>query len=129
MGANGLQYSVIDAVKKRTAPTLEGNNMRLPVKFRRSSLLTKVVVLLVVVSATVILVSQRSQIRSNQAQCQELAGQAAELQQENQNLQTGIDGLDSGISWAWWEMGKLSFPTWGSNRQAAGPVGSSVCIF
>ena len=39
--------------------------MRLPVKFRRSSLLTKVVVLLVVVSATVILVSQRSQIRSN----------------------------------------------------------------
>ena len=53
--------------------------MRLPVKFRRSSLLTKVVVLLVVVSATVILVSQRSQIRSNQAQCQELAGQAAEL--------------------------------------------------
>ena len=69
--------------------------MRLPVKFRRSSLLTKVVVLLVVVSATVILVSQRSQIRSNQAQCQELAGQAAELQQENQNLQTGIDGLDS----------------------------------
>lgn len=94
MGANGLQYSVIDAVKKRTAPTLEGNNMRLPVKFRRSSLLTKVVVL-VVVSATVILVSQRSQIRSNQAQCQELAGQAAELQQENQNLQTGIDGLDS----------------------------------
>lgn len=95
MGANWLQYSVIDAVKKRTAPTLEGNNMRLPVKFRRSSLLTKVVVLLVVVSATVILVSQRSQIRSNQAQCQELAGQAAELQQENQNLQTGIDGLDS----------------------------------
>ena len=95
MGANGLQYSVIDAVKKRTAPTLEGNNMRLPVKFRISSLLTKVVVLLVVVSATVILVSQRSQIRSNQAQCQELAGQAAELQQENQNLQTGIDGLDS----------------------------------
>ena len=69
--------------------------MRLPVKVRRSSLLTKVVVLLVVVSATVILVSQRSQIRSNQAQCQELAGQAAELQQENQNLQTGIDGLDS----------------------------------
>ena len=69
--------------------------MRLPVKFRRSSLLTKVVVLLVVVSATVILVSQRSQIRSNQAKCQELAGQAAELQQENQNLQTGIDGLDS----------------------------------
>ncbi len=69
--------------------------MKLPVKFRRSSLLTKVVVLLVVVSATVILVSQRSQIRSNQAQYQELAGEAAGLQQENQNLRSDIEGLDS----------------------------------
>ena len=69
--------------------------MKLPVKFRRSSLLTKVVVLLVVVSATVILVSQRSQIRSNQAQYQELADEAAGLQQENQNLRSDIEGLDS----------------------------------
>ena len=69
--------------------------MKLPVKFRRSSLLTKVVVLLVVVSATVILVSQRSQIRSNEAQYQELAGEAAGLQQENQNLRSDIEGLDS----------------------------------
>ena len=69
--------------------------MKLPVKFRRSSLLTKVVVLLVVVSATVILVSQRSQIRSNQAQYQELAGEAAGLQQENQNLRSDIERLDS----------------------------------
>ena len=69
--------------------------MKLPVKFRRSSLLTKVVVLLVVVSATVILVPQRSQIRSNQAQYQELAGEAAGLQQENQNLRSDIEGLDS----------------------------------
>ena len=69
--------------------------MNLPGKFRRSSLLTKVVVLLVVVSATVILVSQRSQIRSNQAQYQELAGEAAGLQQENQNLRSDIEGLDS----------------------------------
>ena len=69
--------------------------MKLPVKFRRSSLLTKVVVLLVVVSATVILVSHRSQIRSNQAQYQELAGEAAGLQQENQNLRSDIEGLDS----------------------------------
>ena len=60
--------------------------MKLPVKFRRSSLLTKVVVLLV---------SQRSQIRSNQAQYQELAGEAAGLQQENQNLRSDIEGLDS----------------------------------
>ena len=61
--------------------------MKLPVKFRRSSLLTKVVVLLVVVSATVILVSQRNQIRTNQEQYQELVNQASALQQENQSLQ------------------------------------------
>ena len=60
--------------------------MKLPVKFRRSSLLTKVVVLLVVVSATVILVSQRNQIRTNQEQYQELVNQASALQQENQSL-------------------------------------------
>ena len=69
--------------------------MKLPVKFRRSSLLTKVVVLLVVVSATVILVSQRNQIRTNQEQYQELVNQASALQQENQSLQADIEGLDS----------------------------------
>ena len=69
--------------------------MELPVKFRRSSLLTKVVVLLVVVSATVILVSQRNQIRTNQEQYQELVNQASALQQENQSLQADIEGLDS----------------------------------
>lgn len=69
--------------------------MKLPVKFRKSSLLTKVVVLLVVVSATVILVSQRAQIRSNQEQYQELAAQAAALTQENRELQSDIDGLGS----------------------------------
>ena len=69
--------------------------MKLPVKFRRSSLLTKVVVLLVVVSATVILVSQRNQIRTNQEQYQELVNQASALQQETQSLQAAIEGLDS----------------------------------
>ena len=69
--------------------------MKLPVKFRRSSLLTKVVVLLVVVSATVILVSQRNQIRTNQEQYQELVNQASALQQENQSLQADIEGRDS----------------------------------
>ena len=91
--------------------------MKLPVKFRRSSLLTKVVVLLVVVSATVILVSQRSQIRSNQAQYQELAGEAAGLQQENQNRRSDIEGLDSDES-----VKKLA-------RDKLGLVGNGEIIF
>ncbi len=110
--------------------------MRLPVKFRRSSLLTKVVVLLVVVSATVILVSQRSQIRANQAQCQELAGQAAELQQEkpkspDRHRRSGSDDSVKKIARDKLGLvgnGEIIFSDVGSNRQA-GPVGSSVCIF
>ncbi len=103
--------------------------MKLPVKFRRSSLLTKVVVLLVVVSATVILVSQRSQIRSNQAQYQELAGEAAGLQQENQNLRSDIEGLDSDESVKKIARDKLGlvgngeiiFPTWGITGRKPDP--------
>ncbi len=67
--------------------------MKLPVKFRRSSLLTKVVVLLILVCATVTLVSQRAQIRASQSQYQQLSGQAAELQQKNQELQQDIGSL------------------------------------
>lgn len=67
--------------------------MKIPVKFRRSTRLTKLVILLVVVSCAVILVSQRAQIRENEAKAQALAQQAAQLQQENQNLQSDIDQL------------------------------------
>lgn len=67
--------------------------MKMPFQFRRSSLLTKVVVLLVVLCTTVTLVSQRSQIRAKSAQEEALTRQVAELEQENQNLQAEIDGL------------------------------------
>ena len=46
--------------------------MKLPVKFRRSSLLTKLVVLVVVISSAVILVSQQAQIRANESKAREL---------------------------------------------------------
>lgn len=67
--------------------------MKMPVKFRRSSLLTKFVIGLLLVSCTVILVSQRTLIRENQEKKAELTNQAAQLQQENQELEADIAGL------------------------------------
>lgn len=67
--------------------------MKLPVTFRRSSLLTKVVVLAVVIASAALLVSQQSQVRANEAKAKELEDQITQLQQENQNLQSNIDGL------------------------------------
>lgn len=67
--------------------------MKMPVKFRRSSFLTKLLVLMVVVSSVVILVSQRSQIRENEAKTRALEDQAAHLVEENQNLREDIEGL------------------------------------
>lgn len=74
-------------------PTMEGSEMKMPVIFRRSSFLTKLLVLMVVVSSVVILVSQRSQIRENEAKTRALEDQAAQLVEENQNLREDIEGL------------------------------------
>lgn len=91
--------------------------MKMPVKFRRSALLTKLLILMVVVSSTVILVSQRSQIRENEARTRELEGQAAQLQEENQDLQGDIDGLGTDDS-----VKKIA-------REKLGLVGSGEVIF
>lgn len=91
--------------------------MKLPVTFHRSSLLTKVLVLLVVVSSTVILVSQRSQIRANEAKTQALTDQAAQLQQEKRELEANIEGLNSDES-----VKKIA-------REKLGLVGTGEIIF
>lgn len=91
--------------------------MKMPVKFRRSALLTKLLILMVVVSSTVILVSQRSQIRENEARTRELEGRAAQLQEENQDLQGDIDGLGTDDS-----VKKIA-------REKLGLVGSGEVIF
>ena len=69
--------------------------MRFPIKFRRTSLLTKAVVLLVAVCATVTLVSQRSQVRANQAEAQDLQQQVAALEQKNEQMTSEIQDLGS----------------------------------
>ncbi len=69
--------------------------MKLPVQIRRSSLLTKAVVLLVAVCATATLVSQRAQLREKQAEARDLQQQVAALEQENQQRKSEIQDLGS----------------------------------
>ncbi len=69
--------------------------MKLPVKFRRSSHMIKLLVFLVVGSSVFILVSQRSQIQENKAKAQSLSRQVAQVRQENQDLRTDIEALGS----------------------------------
>ncbi len=69
--------------------------MKLPVKFRRSSHMIKLLVFLVVGSSVFILVSQRTQIKENEAKAQSLSRQVAQVRQENQDLRTDIEALGS----------------------------------
>lgn len=91
--------------------------MKLPIKFRRTSLLTKLLILLVVISCVVLLVAQQSQRRVNEAAAQALEKQIAELIEENQDLRSDISGLGSDDS-----VKKIA-------REELGLVGSGEIIF
>ena len=67
-------------------------------KFVKSSLLVKLVILILVVYATVTLVRLRSQINEKEAEAAEVQGltsSIASTQQENDRLQSSIDALDT----------------------------------
>jgi len=64
-------------------------------KFVKSSLLVKLVVLILVVYAVVTLVSLRSQITAKNAQAATLTGNIAAAEQENGRLQEAIDNVDT----------------------------------
>lgn len=64
-------------------------------KFVRSSLLVKLVLLIVVVYATVTLVSLRSQVAQKNAEAAQLTGSITAQEQENERLQDAIDSLDT----------------------------------
>jgi cell division protein FtsL len=64
-------------------------------KFVRSSLLVKLVVLILVVYAVVTLVSLRSQITAKETQAAALTTSIAAAEQENGRLQESIDELDT----------------------------------
>lgn len=64
-------------------------------KLKKSSLLTKLIVLIVVVYATVTLVSLRTQISAKRSEGAVLAQSIAATEQENQRLQNAIDTMDT----------------------------------
>ena len=64
-------------------------------KFVRSSLLVKLVLLIVVVYATVTLVSLRSLVAQKNAEAAQLTGSITAQEQENERLQDAIDSLDT----------------------------------
>ena len=64
-------------------------------KFKRSSFLIKMIVLILVVYATITLVPLQSQIQQKRQQADELAATIAETQQENQRLEEALDQIDT----------------------------------
>lgn len=68
-------------------------------RFKRSSLLTKLLILVLVVYATVTLVSLQNQVAEKNAEAEALESSIAATEQENQRLQQAIDalGTDEGV--------------------------------
>lgn len=68
-------------------------------RFKRSSLLTKLLILVLVVYATVTLVSLQNQVTEKNAEAEALESSIAATEQENQRLQQAIDalGTDEGV--------------------------------
>lgn len=66
-------------------------------KLVKSSLLVKLVILILVVYATVTLVSLRDQINEKNAQAAALTGSITAAEQENGRLQESIDQMDTDV--------------------------------
>ena len=68
-------------------------------RFKRSSLLTKLLILVLVVYATVTLVSLQSQVTEKEAQAEALQSTIDATEQENLRLQQAINalGTDEGV--------------------------------
>ena len=64
-------------------------------KFVRSSLLVKLILLIVVVYATVTLVSLRRQITEKQAEAAQLTSSITSAEQENSRLTDAIENIDT----------------------------------
>ena len=64
-------------------------------KFVKSSLLVKLIILIVVVYATVTLVSLRRQISAKQAEAAQLTSSITSAEQENSRLNDAIENIDT----------------------------------
>ena len=68
-------------------------------KFKRSSLMTKIIIVLPAIAAAATLVSLQAQLREKQATAAELEQQVAAASQENRRMEAAIDavGTDEGV--------------------------------
>ena len=64
-------------------------------RFKRSSLVTKILILVLVVYATVTLVSLQNQVTAKNAEADALQAEIAAEKQENLRLEQAIDELDT----------------------------------
>lgn len=64
-------------------------------QLKKSSFLIKLVILILVVYATVTLVSLQTQISAKRAEAEVLSKNIVSVQQENQRLQDAIDNIDT----------------------------------
>ena len=64
-------------------------------RFKRSSLVTKILILVLVVYATVTLVSLQSQVMAKEAEAEALQSDISAAKQENLRLEQAIDALDT----------------------------------
>ena len=71
---------------------------RVRLVYRRSSMLTKAVVLSAIVLSMAALITLQLTIGATQDRTQQLTDQAAKLEQDNQQLENNIDGLGSADS-------------------------------
>jgi cell division protein FtsL len=67
-------------------------------RFKRSSLLTKILILVLVVYATVTLVSLQGQVTEKEAEAQALQSSIEAAKQENLRLEQAIDALGTDAS-------------------------------
>ena len=64
-------------------------------KFKRSSLMTKIIIVLPAIAAAATLVSLQAQLRERQATAAELEQQVAAASQENWRMEAAIDAVDT----------------------------------
>ena len=64
-------------------------------KLKKSSLITKLVIAIIIIYSMVTLISVQKQLTGKQAEASALQQQLEEVQQANSNLQRDIDNLDT----------------------------------
>ena len=64
-------------------------------RFTKSSLVTKILIVVLVIYAAVTLVQLNTQLQEKNAEADVLSGQVTTLEQENQRLEQAIEALDT----------------------------------